>query len=56
MVLHRLLSTVHDDLLVIFEQAWSGVMVFKRRVSRVSGDVFADLEDSLSKRVFWVVF
>ena len=54
--MHRLLSTVHDDLLVISEQAWSGVMVFKRRVSRVSGDVFADLEDVLSKRMFWAVF
>ena len=27
-VLHSLLSTVCDDLLVAFEQAWAGVMVF----------------------------
>ena len=45
LVLHCLLSTVCDDLLVAFEQAWSGEMVLERRLSRICGDFFIDLEN-----------
>ena len=49
MVLQCLLSTVCDDLLVAFEQAWAGVMVFERGLSRVCGDIFVAFEDVWSK-------
>ena len=46
---HCILSTVCDDLLVAFEQAWAGVMVFERGLSRVCGDIFVAFEDVWSK-------
>ena len=48
-----LLSTVCDDLLVAFEQAWAGVVVFERGLSRVCGDIFVIFEDVWSERVVW---
>ena len=50
-VLHCLLSTVCDDLLVVFEQAWAGVMVCERGLSKVCGDIFVAFEDVWSKRL-----
>ena len=49
MVLRCCLSTVCDDLLVAFEQAWAGVVVFERGLSRVCGDIFLIFEDVWSK-------
>ena len=43
------LSTVCDDLLVAFEQARAGVMVFERGLSRVCGDTFVAFEHVWSK-------
>ena len=48
--MHCLMSTVCDDLSLVFEQAWSGVMIFERRLSRVCGHIFVAFEDVVSKR------
>ena len=48
-VLQCLLSTVCDDLLIAFEQAWAGVMVFERGLSRVCDDLLVAFEDVWSK-------
>jgi len=47
------LSTVCNDLLVAFEQAWSEVNIFERGLSRVCDDIFIDFGDVVSKRVGW---
>ena len=49
MVLQCCLSTVCDDLLVAFEQAWAGVVIFERGLSRVCGEIFIAFGDVWSE-------
>ena len=52
LVSQRLLRRVCGDLLVVFVQAWSGILVFERLLSRAGNDLFVASEDVVSK--IWV--